>query len=534
MSTPDEADPSMTQHNVMDAEKSLSDDSNNGFAPATKLGNEYDAADMHRLGKKQQLNRNFHSLSILGLAVVVMGTWLGMITASTFSLINGGRAGTIWIYVAVWISSFAVVGSMAEMASMAPTSGGQYHWVSEFAPPSMQRFLSYISGWLSALGWQAFIAVAAYQGGVLILNIATLKSPGYSPTPWQGTLITIAVCVFALLFNAFAAKRLPLFEAAILLFHIVGFFAIVIPLWVLAPKASSSEVWTDFKNYGGWSSTGGAVLVGQLAAAGAFIGADSAAHMAEEVRNASVTVPRMMMGTVLLNGILGFATILTLVYSIQDVETQAVDSTAVYPFVDIFAEAVGSDAGAIGMTVPMIVLSISMCVNAVAAASRQAWSFGRDDGLPFRSWFTKITYVRGSPLPVNAMIASLFIAMVLSLLNLGGTAAFNSILGLVTGAVGLTYALSIGCVLWRRLFGEPLPHARWSLGRFGVWINAYAFLYQILTVTISFFPLSAGVNAVSMNWAIAMFGGVAILCSINYVVTGKAHYRGPVVYINMR
>lgn len=40
----------------------------------------------------------------------------------------------------------AVVASMAEMASICPTSGGQYHWVSEFAPPSAQRFLSYITG----------------------------------------------------------------------------------------------------------------------------------------------------------------------------------------------------------------------------------------------------------------------------------------------------------------------------------------------------------------------------------------------------
>jgi choline transport protein len=27
---------------------------------------------------------------------------------------------------------------------MAPTSGGQYHWVSEFAPPGGQKLLSYI------------------------------------------------------------------------------------------------------------------------------------------------------------------------------------------------------------------------------------------------------------------------------------------------------------------------------------------------------------------------------------------------------
>lgn len=94
--------------------------------------------------------------------------------------------------------------------------------------------------------------------------------------------------------------------------------------------------------------------------------------MAEEVTEASLTVPRMMIGTVILNGCLGFAMTVTLVYSVQDMETQDVNSIAVYPFVDVFATAVGSNAGAIGMTVPIIVLSISMCLNALAAASRQA------------------------------------------------------------------------------------------------------------------------------------------------------------------
>ena len=59
----------------------------------------------------------------------------------------------------------------------------------------------------------------------------------------------------------------------------------------------------------------------------------------------------------------------------------------------------------------------------------------------------------------------------------------------MNGAVGGTYAISIGCVLWRRLFGEPLPPARWSLGIWGVPINLVAFLYQVLTTVISFFPI---------------------------------------------
>lgn len=221
--------------------------------------------------------------------------------------------------------------------------------------------------------------------------------------------------------------------------------------------------------------------------------------MSEEVKNSSLTVPRQMMLTVVVNGVLGFAITIIYIFAIQDVDVQIAQSTAVYPFIDVFEVATGSQAAAIGMTVPVIILSISMCMNATAAASRQAWSFARDEGLPFSSWLTKIVTVYDTPLPIPAMFASLFIVVILALLNLGGTAAFNSILGLVTGAVGLTYIVSIGCVLHRRLTGT-LPRARWSLGRYGVAVNIIALLYETYAVIISFFPITAQVDAKEMNW----------------------------------
>lgn len=82
----------------------------------------------------------------------------------------------------------------------------------------------------------------------------------------------MAVTLFAVFVNTFAANYLPMIENVVLGFHVVGFFAILIPLWVLAPKASTNDVFTEFSNYGGWSSVGASCLVGQLAASGAFIG----------------------------------------------------------------------------------------------------------------------------------------------------------------------------------------------------------------------------------------------------------------------
>lgn len=59
-------------------------------------------------------------------------------------LIDGGRSGLIYNTLWNFVGFAPVYLSMAEMASMAPIAGAQYHWVSEFAPESMQRFLSYV------------------------------------------------------------------------------------------------------------------------------------------------------------------------------------------------------------------------------------------------------------------------------------------------------------------------------------------------------------------------------------------------------
>jgi choline transport protein len=62
------------------------------------------------------------------------------------ALYNGGSAGGIWMFAIVCIGMFFVTLSFAEMVSMMPTSGAQYHWVSELAPRKYQKFLSYVVG----------------------------------------------------------------------------------------------------------------------------------------------------------------------------------------------------------------------------------------------------------------------------------------------------------------------------------------------------------------------------------------------------
>ena len=95
-------------------------------ATGRPTGTPHDYTDMHRLGRTQELRRTFRSLSVLGLAVTTMSSWVALLVTSTFSLINGGLAGSVWVFLVTWVCTGTLVGSLAEMASMAPTSGGQY------------------------------------------------------------------------------------------------------------------------------------------------------------------------------------------------------------------------------------------------------------------------------------------------------------------------------------------------------------------------------------------------------------------------
>lgn len=164
-------------------------------------------------------------------------------------------------------------------ADRAPTSGGQYHWVSEFAPRQHQKLLSYLMGWVCVLGWQASCASTAYVSGTMIQGLIVLHNrDSYVPQGWHGTLLTMAVAAFSVLFNTVFAKKLPFLEGVIVVLHIWAFFGILITLWVLSPTADAKSVFTTFTDGGGWGNQGGSTLIGISAAVLTFFGGDAAAQ----------------------------------------------------------------------------------------------------------------------------------------------------------------------------------------------------------------------------------------------------------------
>jgi hypothetical protein len=82
----------------------------------------------------------------------------------------------------------------------------------------------------------------------MIQGLLVLNNPTYIFEPWHGTLLVIAITAFCIIFNTFLAKKLPMVEGLVLIIHILGFFAVLIPLWVLAPRTDAKTVFTEFTN----------------------------------------------------------------------------------------------------------------------------------------------------------------------------------------------------------------------------------------------------------------------------------------------
>lgn len=364
---------------------------------AQKGGTAHDTHDMTRMGKHQSLRRNFRFITIVGFVMVLQSTWESMLLAFQYGLINGGTAGVIWVTVGVIVGALCMIASMAEMASMAPTAGGQYHWVSEFAPRSAQKGLSYLVGWTSALGWVTGVPSSAQLTSTLVQGLVLLRNPDASVDAlWQTTLFIMAFMIACTAFNIFCARALPVTEGIFGVFHVVGFFVFLVVLWATSDHAPASQVFTQFEDNGGWGNTGLSALVGITTPLWCFLGPDAGAHMSEELKDASRVLPSAMMWASVCNAALGFVMLVTLCFCLgpdwqDNVLGLTTPTQTGIPIIQVLYNSTGSIAATCILTTILILLSLVGTITVIASSSRQVWAFARDEGFPFSSYIQHVS-----------------------------------------------------------------------------------------------------------------------------------------------
>ena len=273
----------------------------------------------------------------------------------------------------MWLTTFQVVLSLAELASSAPTAGGQYHWVSEYAPVRWQKALSYCSGWLSMVSWQSMVVIECYAISDIVQAMILVSDPTYDATRWRGTLFAMAAAVFVSTFNIVLAGYLSCCEGVFATVHFFAYVPVLVGLFVLSPKRSAADVFLHFTQTDGkWPDASMALFVGQVSNLFVMLGSDGVAHLAEEIEDAGVVLPRSMLWSYYINAPLTLLMATVYCFSITSIP-KALASPM--PFVVVFGDTFQGHNATIAFTTVVLFLTIVVAISSLAATSRQIFAF---------------------------------------------------------------------------------------------------------------------------------------------------------------
>ena len=260
---------------------------------------------------------------------------------------------------------------------------------------------------------------------------------------------------------------------------------------------------------------------------------DAACHLSEELPKPSRNVPLAMIGSVVINGIIGLVYAIILLFSLGSLE-ELLQSKTGFPFMQLFLNVTGSPAGASIMALIITLVALAANAACTTSASRTAWAFARDNGLPGSEFFS---YVNPTlKVPVRMVLIVGFLQMLLGLIYLGSTTAFNAVLSMAILVMYASYFSPILCMFLygRRKSSAIVPgqgEARFSLGpRWGPIINVIAMLWLIIAMVFSCFPTVEPVTPDNMNYCIVVAAGWTVVGAVYYLILGgKKTFTGPAV-----
>jgi choline transport protein len=307
----------------------------------------------------------------------------------------------------------------------------------------------------------------------------------------------------------------------------------MVVMGVMAPKHDAHFVFVEFSNTSGWASDGTSWLVGLLSTIYPFLGYDAACHLAEEMPLPSRNVPLAMVGSVLVNGAMGLGFAIMLLFSLGDLNDLLTSPTG-FPFMQLFLNITSNKAGA---TVLILIVSlIAVAANAAGctSTSRTFWAFARDSATPYSRLFAHVDPKLHVPVP--AIIAVTVFQMLLGLLYLGNSTAFNAILSMAILGMYASYILPI---IYMALYGRKKldreQFGPFSMGTvLGPVVNTVALGWLIVAMTFSTFPSVQPVTPQNMNYAVVVMGGWLAIGTVYFFALGRKKYVGPTYVVNFR
>ncbi|KAJ5432609.1 uncharacterized protein N7458_011765 [Penicillium daleae] len=473
--------------------------------------------------KKMQLN----AFTLLCMGFVICNSWAGISASLQLALLQGGPVTLVYSIIISTTAYFAIAASLGELASVYPTAGGQYHFASILAPPSIRRGISYACGILGIFSWVAISVSVTILIAETLMAVVAATHEGFVVEAWHIFLVYEALAFLAFIYNVLALKRAPWT-------HIIGFF-LTISIFLISfvsilarshEKQPSSFVWVTFINETGWSD-GVCFLSGLSTSCYMYIGLDAAMHMAEECTEPEKTVPRTMLAAIGIGFVTGFAYAVAVLYGITDIE-EIMTTTGWIPYL-VNVQTLRSTTMANAFATLAIIMAIFIIIASQEASSRLAWSFARDDGLLLSKFMQRVH--PKLDVPIYSLILSWSLVFICGLIYLGSSTAITALIGSAVILQQLSFVIPIILLLYQKRSKKFLrPKRAFKLPDIVGWIaNIYVVVFCTVTLIFFNFPIFIPTTSSSMNYTCVILGIALVLGFLNWLLHARRYYHGPVI-----
>jgi amino acid transporter len=420
-------------------------------------------------GYRQELRRTLKFFSVFAVAFSIISITTGIFLNYQTSYGILGPV-MIWTWPVAGVGQLLVALVLAELATRIPLAGANYQWGARLVNPTYGWFVGSLGVMYGAVGLPGIMYLAAAPFTEYVIN--------HSGGPRTGLFIALLIMTVAYIVNiihvqlAAGVNNLAVFTeiAGTVIGALVLFF-----LWVADYKPTHHGFGFVVHHYHQpgqpyWY----AIVLASLIGVYTIVGFESAADMSEETVDARRSVPRAMIGSVVISVVLGMAALIGF--------TVAAPSDKVMNSGGLPAEFqywLGS--GLARTLVGIVVFSMfALTVIGAAANARLLYAMGRDNIAPGSSFLRRVNSATQTPVPALIVSYLLCVGVLLYGYNAGG-AAFPTLVGATALVPFLVYLLTVVAYGLRRNRVERMPGA-FHLGRWAGPVFAASLVWLVVVV----------------------------------------------------
>jgi amino acid transporter len=418
-----------------------------------------DESTLQGFGYRQELRRVLRTFAVFAVAFSIVSITTGIFLNYGFGLTHLGPA-SIWLWPIAVVGQMLVALVIAELSTRIPLAGANYQWGARLVGPRYGWFIGALGILYGAVGLP----------GIMLEGLAPLLASVFgwdAGNPRLTLFIALAALVIAYLINLVSVQLAARVNNVAVFTEIIGTVVLGVLLFVLwvaryQPHGQPGQSASFLGNHTGvehqplWYA---AVLAG-LMGVYTLVGFETAADMSEETVDARRAVPKAILWSVGLSGVLGMIALIGFTLAIPDLHTV---QNAPAPLVVITQHWLGS-----GLTkVFLIVVVFSMFALAVVGAATNArliYAMARDNMLPFSGAWRRINVRTQTPVP--ALLAGLAIGVLLMIYGYLQDNAFGTLISATALIPYIVYLFTVIAYAARRRALNTIPGV-FSLGRMG-------------------------------------------------------------------